>query len=136
MAFPRHSRLTRRSFLRLAGGTGLAVASLPARLSLAATNAIHLAVVLDTSGAGAVYGAPVLKGMLLAGGEINARGGVDGHHLHLNVSNGRTDVARVTTLLRGAIHDTATVALVGPTLSSEAVKVDPLAQAAGLPVLA
>jgi hypothetical protein len=39
--------------------------------------------VVDTSGAGSVYGAPVLKGMLLAAAEINARGGVDGHTLNL-----------------------------------------------------
>jgi branched-chain amino acid transport system substrate-binding protein len=136
MAFPIHSRHTRRSALQLVGATGLTMVGLPATMSRAALDAIHVAVVVDTSGAGGVYGAPVLKGMLLAATEINARGGVNGHALDLTVSDGRSDLARVTALVRRACHDTTMVALVGPTLSSEAVKVDPLAQAAGLPVLA
>jgi branched-chain amino acid transport system substrate-binding protein len=112
------------------------VVGLPATVSRAALDAIHVAVVVDTSWAGGVYGAPVLQGMLLAAPEINARGGVNGHALDLTVSDGRSDLARVTALVRRACHDTSMVGLVGPTLSSEAVKVDPLAQAAGLPVLA
>jgi branched-chain amino acid transport system substrate-binding protein len=136
MAFPIHSRHTRRSALQLVGATGLTMVGLPATVSRAALDAIHVAVVVDTSGAGGVYGAPVLKGMLLAATEINAREGVNGHALDLTVSDGRSDLARVSALVRHACHDTTTVALVGPTLSSEAVKVDPLAQAAGLPVLA
>jgi branched-chain amino acid transport system substrate-binding protein len=136
MVFPIHNRLTRRSLLQLAGSTGLAAMGLPATLSRAATNSIHIAAVVDTSGAGGVYGAPVLKGMLLAATEINAKGGVGGHALNLKVSNGRSDLARITALVRDACGDTTMVALVGPTLSSEAVKVDLLAQAAGLPVLA
>jgi hypothetical protein len=66
MGFPIHSRLTRRSALQLVGATGLTVVGLPAMVSRAALDAIHVAVVVDTSGAGGVYGAPVLKGMLLA----------------------------------------------------------------------
>jgi branched-chain amino acid transport system substrate-binding protein len=136
MAFPVHSPLTRRSFLQLAGGAGLAVAGLPLTLSRAASSAIHLAVVVDASGAGVVYGAPVVQGMRLAATEINARGGVDGHTLDLKVSNGRSEVARIATLVRRACRHPSMVALLGPTLSSEAVEVDPIAQAAGLPVLA
>src|SRR5256886_402461 len=136
MAFPLHSRLTRRCALHLVGAAGLTVVGLPATVRRAALEAIHVAVVVDTSGSGGVYGAPVLKGMLLAASEINARGGVHGHALDLKVSDGRSDLARVTALVRRACHDTTMVALVGPTLSSEAVTVDPLAQAAGLPVLA
>lgn len=133
MTFPIQSRLTRRSLLQ---GAGLAVMGWPATLSHAAAASIHIAAVVDTSGAGGVYGAPVLQGMLLAAAEINASGGVHGHALNLRVSNGRSDLAHVTALVRAAGHDTTMVALVGPTLSSEAVKVDPFAQAVGLPVLA
>src|SRR5437763_7946659 len=129
MAFPLHSRLTRRSALQLVGATGLTVVGLPVMASHAALDAIHVAVVVDTSGAGGVYGAPVLKGMLLAATEINARGGVHGHALDLEVGDGRSDPPRVTALVRRACRDTAMVALVGRTLSSEAVAADPLAPA-------
>jgi branched-chain amino acid transport system substrate-binding protein len=112
------------------------VAGLPVTLSRAATSAIHIAVVVDTSGAGGVYGAPVLKGMRLAASEINASGGVNGHALNLGIHDGRSDLSRVAALVRRAGGNASTIALVGPTLSSEAVKVDPIAQAAGLPVLA
>lgn len=135
-ALPFHSPLTRRRFLQLAGGAGLAAAALPLTPGHAATSAIQLAVVVDTTGAGGVYGVPVLKGMGLAVSEINARGGIQGHSLHLNVSNGRSDPARIAALVRHATRNPRVVALLGPTLSSEAVKVDPIAQAAGLPVLA
>src|SRR5437764_15158683 len=98
MAFPLHSRLTRRSALQLAGATGLTAVGLPAMASHAALDTVHVAVVVNTSGAGGVYGAPVLKGMLLAATEINARGGVNGHALDLTVSDGQSDLARVTAL--------------------------------------
>ena|SRR5437763_1000183 len=78
MAFPLHSRLTRRSALQLVGATGLSVVGLPVMASHAALDTIDVAVVVDTSGAGGVYGAPVLKGMLLAATEINARGASTG----------------------------------------------------------
>jgi len=136
MACARHFPITRRSFLQVAGGAGLAVAGLPLTLSHAAPSAIHLAIVVDTSGAGGVYGAPVLKGMRLAATEINARGGVNRQTLDLNVSNGRSDLPHIATLVQHACRNPNIVALLGPTLSSEAVKVDPIAQAAGLPVLA
>src|SRR5437763_6259268 len=129
MAFPLHSRLTRRSALHLIGATGLTVVGLPATVRRVALDAIHVAVVVDTSGAGGVYGAPVLTGMLLAATEINARGGVHGHALDLTVGDGRSDLARVTALVRRACRDSAMVALVRPTLSSDAVAADPLAPA-------
>src|SRR5919204_3746054 len=107
MAFPIHSRLTRRSALQWVGATGLTMVGLPGTVSRAALDTIHVAVVVDTSGAGGVYGAPVLKGMLLAATEINARGGVNGHALDLTVSDGRSDLARVSALVRHACHDTS-----------------------------
>ena len=136
MPFPIDARLTRRSLLQLAGGAGLAALSGPATGSLAATKPVQIAVIVDTTGAGAVYGTSVLHGMRLAAAEINAHGGVHGHSLALEVSNGRSDPAYIAALVRAACNHVSTVALLGPTLSSEAVTVDPIAQAAGLPVLA
>jgi branched-chain amino acid transport system substrate-binding protein len=130
------SHLTRRSFLQVAAAGSLAAARLPVTLNRPMAQAIHLAVVVDTTGPGGVYGAPVLHGIQLAATEINARGGITGHALALGVSNGRSDLPRVAALVRRACHDPTVVALVGPTLSSEAVRVDPVAQAARLPVLA
>lgn len=130
------SRLTRRSLLQLAGGACLGTLALPDTANAGGTNAIEATVVVDTSGAGGVYGVEVLRGMLLALSEVNLAGGVNGRPLDLKVSNGRSDVARIVSLVRQASRNPSVVALLGPTLSSEAVKADPLAQAAGLPVLA
>lgn len=136
MAFSPESRLTRRSLLQLAGGAGIAVVGGPATLGLTAATVVQIAAVADSSGAGAVYGAPVLKGMRLATAEINAHGGINGHALHLHISDGRSDPTAIAALVNTAGRHISTVALLGPTLSSEAVIVDPIAQAAGLPVLA
>src|SRR5437763_16882986 len=113
MAFPLHSCLTRRSALQLVRAPGLSVVGLPVMASHAALDTIDVAVVVDTSGAGGVYGAPVLKGMLLAATEINARGGVNGHALDLMVSDGQSDLARVPALVRHAGQDTTVVAPAG-----------------------
>jgi branched-chain amino acid transport system substrate-binding protein len=136
MVYYGDTRLTRRSLLQLAGGAGLAALSGPVTGSLAASKPVQLAVIVDTTGAGAVYGTPVLQGMRLAAAEVNARGGIHGHALALKISNGRSDPAHIASLVRAVCHDDSTVALLGPTLSSEAVTVDPIAQAAGLPVIA
>jgi branched-chain amino acid transport system substrate-binding protein len=136
MSFTADSRLTRRSLLKAAGAAGLTLAGLPVTAGRAATSAVRIAVVVDTSGAGGVYGAPVLKGMRLAASEINAKGGIGGQPLVLDVTDGRSDPARVAALVRAATRDAGIVAMAGPTLSSEAVKVDRIAQRAGLPVLA
>lgn len=131
-----HSRLTRRSALQLAGLTGLTLAGLPAGSGRAAASRIRIAVVLDTTGSADVYGIPSLNGLLLAAGEINAGGGVDGHPLDLLVNDGGSNPAQVRDLFQRYSRDPRTLALVGPTLSNEAVKVDPIAQVAGLPVMA
>jgi branched-chain amino acid transport system substrate-binding protein len=136
MAIPRASRLTRRSLLQSAAGAVLALLGSSDLAEAGGTNAVQLGVVVDTSGAGGVYGAPVLKGMLLAASKINAGGGVNGRALSLDIWNGGSNPARIAALVQRAAHDRSVVAMLGPTLSSEAVKVDPLAQSAGLPVLA
>src|SRR5579864_5350346 len=126
-----HSPLTRRSALQLAGLTGLTLSGLPATIGRAATSRIRIAVVVDTSGDASVYGSPSLNGLLLAADELNAKGGVDGHPLELLVSDGGTNTERVSALFHRYSQDPGVTALVGPTLSSEAVKMDPIAQAAG-----
>lgn len=136
MDFHAGAGVSRRAFLELVGGAGFALASLPQTIVRAAAPGIQVAVIVDTVGAGVVYGTSVLNGMRLALDEINRSGGVKGRVLTFRVSDGRSDVTHITRLMRRACLDPRIVALVGPTLSSEAVVVDSLAQAAGLPVLA
>ncbi|HWE63164.1 MAG TPA: ABC transporter substrate-binding protein [Chloroflexota bacterium] len=131
-----HARLTRRSALQWATLTGLTLIGLPATATRAAATRIRIAVVLDTSGSASVYGIPSLNGLQLAVAQINAKGGIQGHPLELLVSDGGTNPARVAALFHRYSQDPRVAALVGPTLSSEAVKLDPIAQAAGLPVMA
>ena len=131
-----HARLSRRGALQIAGGAGLALVGLPITRSRAAASALHIAVVLDTTGSASVYGIPSLNGQLLAADEVNAAGGINGRPLDLLVSDGATSLAQVRHLFQQYSTDPRVVAITGPTLSSEAVKMDPIAQAAGLPVLA
>ena len=130
------AHLSRRSFLQSALGAGLAVGGLPDGLSRAATNAVRVAGIVDLTGAGSVYGVPVRNGMVLAVNEINRGGGINGHPFDLRVADGKSDLMRIGALVQQAGRDASTVAMAGPTLSSEAVQADPLAQEAGLPVLA
>lgn len=97
---------------------------------------IRISVVADLSGPGSVYGLSVRNGLLLALAGINGAGGIAGSPLTLAIGDGRSSVARVRSLFAASVAAPRVVALIGPTLSSEALAVDPVAQRGGLPVLA
>jgi len=129
-------RLPRGTFLGVVAAGGLALSGLPAAASPARSVAIRIGVVVDSTGASKGYGPTTVNGLRLAATDINKAGGINGHPLELAVADAASSTSRVMGLYKQYIADKRMLAIIGPSLSDEAFKADPLAQAAGMPVLA
>jgi branched-chain amino acid transport system substrate-binding protein len=101
-----------------------------------AAGTITIGAVADETGAQSVYGVSIADGLNLADSEINAAGGVNGNKLNLLLDDSASSKEQVITLFQQLINQQHALAIIGPTLSSEAKVADPLAQKAGVPVLA
>lgn len=97
---------------------------------------VTVGLVADVTGPAGVYGRSIRNGAVLAAALINGRGGINGHRLSLEVRDGATSETRVVKLYHQIIGRDKVLALLGPTLSSEAQTADPIAQAAHVPVIA
>jgi branched-chain amino acid transport system substrate-binding protein len=104
-------------------------------LTNAAAGETKIGVAIALSGAAGAYGASQRKGLLLAQDEINKAGGVDGHTLGLLIEDTASDKTQASTVFQNFIEEDQVLAILGPTLSSEAAAADPLAQAASVPVI-
>lgn len=98
--------------------------------------AVTVGLVADVTGPAGVYGRSIRNGAQLAAALINQRGGINHHPLVLEVRDAATSETRVVKLYRQMINRDRVLALLGPTLSSEAKIADPIAQGAGVPVIA
>ena len=96
---------------------------------------VTVGVIFDLSGGAAVYGEVQQQAAQLAVEEINASGYLGGSRLVAifedGGSAGETSINAMTKL----VEQDNVVAVMGPTLSSEAFSADPIAQEAGVPVL-
>jgi branched-chain amino acid transport system substrate-binding protein len=101
----------------------------------ASSTQIAIGAVVDLTGSAGVYGESLRNGMRLAADQINAAGGINGHRMSLLVVDGATKTSTVVGLYRRFIANRYVLALIAPTLSQEAFNADPVAQAAGLPVV-
>lgn len=110
--------------------------SLPAAHAGGPAATITIGLVADITGSAGVYGTSIRNGAQLAAARINSRGGIDHQPLVLEVRDAGTSETRVAQLYRQMINRDRVLALLGPTLSSEAKIADPIAQAAGVPVIA
>lgn len=117
----------------LAAGVLAAMALGPAAR---AAESIPIGAVVDVTGAQSVYGRSIADGLNLAAAEINAHGGVNGSKINLMLQDAASSQTQVINLYQQLINQQHVLALIGPTLSSEAKVADPLAQKAGVPVLA
>jgi len=121
---------------------GLALSALPAPIRAAgssihaASAAIPVGLVADISGSASVYGVAIRNGAQLAADMINKANGINGHHLDLVVGDASSSPTQVINLFQQDINSAHVLGLIGPTLSSEAFKADPIAQQAGVPVVA
>lgn len=123
--------------LALSVTTCLALAGQPALLaSHAAGSSVSVGLVADITGASSVYGVSIRNGAQLAADQINKAGGINGHTLNLMVGDSATSNTQVIDLYQQFINSDHVLGIIGPTLSSEAFKADPIAQQSGVPVIA
>lgn len=88
------------------------------------------------SGAAAIYGETIRNGIMLAVQEINDQGYLGEATLEVICEDTAGDRAQAINVFQKLINQDQVVAILGPTLSSEAFTADPVAQEAGIPVLA
>jgi branched-chain amino acid transport system substrate-binding protein len=103
---------------------------------LAAGNAVKIGVIADITGSAAAYGTSQKNAYALAQDDLTS-GKLDAgaSTLRFDVEDAASDPAQVVTLTQQFTQDGSAV-LVGPTLSAEAKKADPIAVAAQLTILA
>ena len=97
---------------------------------------VTIGLVADVSGASAVDGVSIKNGATLAATMLNKAGGINGNTLNLKVGDAASSPTQVDDLYQQYIGDSSVLAIIGPTLSSEALTADHLAQQAGIPVVA
>jgi branched-chain amino acid transport system substrate-binding protein len=91
---------------------------------------------LSLTGSGKFFGAAQRSGIRLAQDEINASGLLGTTQLDVIVEDDGSDRDQAAAVFQSFIEQGRVVAIMGPTLSDTALSVDPLAQQAGVPVLA
>jgi branched-chain amino acid transport system substrate-binding protein len=102
----------------------------------AAGKTVKVGVIADVTGAAGVYGTSQKNAYVLAADDL-AAGRIDagGAKIQFDVQDSASDPAQVVTLTQRFSGDGSAL-LIGPTLSSEAKKADPIAVRAGLTILA
>jgi branched-chain amino acid transport system substrate-binding protein len=123
-------RFTPRNALSLAAA--LAAAALPAR----AAEVVKIGAALSMTGPAAVYGATQKSGIQAAVDEINRSGMLKGITLEAVVEDDASTKEQGIAVFQRFINRDKVSAIIGPTLSNTATAADPLAQAAGVPVVA
>lgn len=118
-----------------------ATTSAPAAPAAPATGAlpaeIMLGAVHDLSGSTALYGTSIQKGINLAVKQINDQKLLgDGHTLKVTFEDAAGDPKQAIAAYEKLTTNKDIVAILGPTLSSEAKSADPIAQEAKVPVVA
>jgi len=93
---------------------------------------VPVGVAFSLTGAGGGYGESQKKGIDLASEQLNAKGGVT---YDVTVEDDQTDPWLASMLFEQFVYDGVSV-IVGPTLSTNALQAQPIAQDAGVPVLA
>jgi branched-chain amino acid transport system substrate-binding protein len=109
----------------------------PATATVAAPKPdIKIGLATAKSGAANFYNPQQSNGALLAVDQINAAGGIAGAKLQLIVEDDGSVRDQGITTFRKFIEQDKVVAILGPTLSAVAAGAHPVAQAAGVPVIA
>lgn len=101
----------------------------------AAPRALTIGALFSQTGSGASIGPQQVNGARLAVEDVNRAGGIDGATLHLDLRDDRTDATYAVSQVR-SLARTGALAVLGPTLSIDALAVDPVADRLQLPVLA
>jgi branched-chain amino acid transport system substrate-binding protein len=91
---------------------------------------------LSLTGSARLFGAAQRSGIKLAQDEINASRLLGSTRLEVIVDDDASDREQASAVFQRFIENSHVLAIIGPTLSDAALSVDPLAQQAGVPVLA
>ena len=102
----------------------------------AATKTIKIGFALSMTGGAAVYGASQKEGILLAVDQINAAAGAAGCRSSPSSEDDASVPQQGTNVFNKLINGDKVSLIIGPTLSNTAKTTDPIAQKAGVPVLA
>jgi branched-chain amino acid transport system substrate-binding protein len=102
----------------------------------AAGKTVKAGVIADVTGGAGVYGTPQKNAYELANDDIKS-GVLDagGANLTFDVQDAATDGAQVVNIMQKFVTDGQTAIVLGPTLSGEAGKADPIAARANFPVM-
>lgn len=124
-----------------AGGTSAATqtpssgsASTPAP-GTADQQMVRLGFAFVTSGDNGAYGQSQRRASELAWHEIEAKGGINGHHIAATFEDTAGKPDQAITIFQKFINTDDVLAIVGPTLNTEATSSDPIAQRNQVPVL-
>ncbi|MFP4323217.1 MAG: ABC transporter substrate-binding protein [Anaerolineales bacterium] len=96
---------------------------------------IPLGVVFTLTGGGSIYGNPQQQGVQLAVQQINESGYLGEATLNAIYEDSATSGEGAIAAFEKLINEDNAVAILGPTLSTEAFAADPIAQEAGVPVM-
>ncbi|MFL5735183.1 MAG: ABC transporter substrate-binding protein [Chloroflexia bacterium] len=110
-------------------------ANQPTRPPGVAEKLTRLGLVLVTSGDNAVYGKSQRQAAEMAWKEIDAAGGINGAKIAAIFEDSVSKPDRAVTAFQKLINTDDVLAIIGPTLSNEALSADPEAQKAKVPVL-
>lgn len=116
----------------LAVAAALCAGSTPA----AAQTVVKIGAALSMTGPAAAYGAQQKAGILAAVEEVNKSGLLKGMKLEAVIEDDASTKEQGLAVFQRFINKEKVVAIIGPTLSNTAYATDPLAQAAGVPVVA
>jgi branched-chain amino acid transport system substrate-binding protein len=97
---------------------------------------IKVGLAISLTGAANIYGPSQQNGAKLAMEQINAAGGIGGAKIALVVEDDASARDQGITVFRKFINEDKVAAILGPTLSGVAAGAHPVAQQAGLPVIA
>ena len=101
------------------------------------TSYVTIGALLGLSGDAAVYGVAQKKGIELAVSEVNSSNYLAGkRELLLVVADGGSTGDSAAAAITALISNNKVAAIIGPTLSAQAFKADPIAQKNGIPVVA
>jgi branched-chain amino acid transport system substrate-binding protein len=98
--------------------------------SPALASEIRIGVAEALTGPIAKYGVPIRNGFVLAAGEINAAGGVNGSKISLVIEDEQGKKEEAINVFKKFIFQDKVLAIFGPTLSNSAFAADPVANAA------
>ena len=96
---------------------------------------VNVGVVFSLTGGASVYGNTQQNGVLLAMEEINESGYLGDAELVFMIEDGGSDAETSISAMEKLVNEDEVVAVLGPTLSTQAFSADPIAQEAGVPVM-